>query len=122
MKEVSTACPFNILHVCDYVAPYDSFEAVRDYPGQVVNCNSKMVGKELGWQEISAYFKRPCMGGLDRHGILANGTPNQVEDEIKRVVKSAPRQFILGADCTVEGNTEWSRLGHAIASAHRVGV
>ena len=122
MKEVTTACAFNILHVCDYVAPYDSFEAVRDYPGQVVNCNDKRIDRQLPWQEIATFFNRPCMGGLDRHGILATGTPEQVEDEIKRVVKSAPRQFILGADCTVEGATEWSRLNHAISTAHRVGV
>ena len=122
MKEVSAACPFNILHVCDYVAPYDSFDAVRDYPGQVVNCNPNLIGRKLSFQEISTYFKRPCMGGLDRHGILATGTNQQVEEEIKRVVKSAPRQFILGADCTVEGNTDWNRLNHAISTAHQVGV
>jgi uroporphyrinogen decarboxylase len=122
MKEVSAACPFNILHVCDYVAPYDNFDAVRDYPGQVVNCNSNLIDRRISWQEISTLFKRPCMGGLDRHGVLASGTPKQVEDEIKRVVKSAPRQFILGADCTVEADTDWSRLSHAISTAHRIGV
>lgn len=61
------------------------------------------------------------MGGTDRHGILAKGTPAQGEDEIRRVVKSAPGQFILGADCTVAGETDWNRLRHAIAVAHRVG-
>lgn len=122
MKEVSKACPLNILHVCDYVAPYDSFEAVRDYPGQVVNCNPKLLGKQLTWQEITSIFKRPLMGGLDRHGLLASGTLQQVDDEIRKTIKSAPKQFILGADCTVEGNTDWTRLRHAIDTAHRVGV
>ena len=37
-----TACPFNILHVCDYVAPYANYEAVYDYTGHVVNCNVKL--------------------------------------------------------------------------------
>ena len=121
MKEVSVACPFNILHVCDYVAPYANYDAVRDYPGQVVNCNTKMAEGELEPQAIAKFFKRPYMGGTDRHGILANGTPAQVEAEIKRVVKSAAGQFILGADCTVAGETDWKRLRHAIAVAHRVG-
>ena len=121
MKEIGTACPFNILHVCDYVAPYANYDAVLDYPGHVVNCNTRLIDRQISPQEISKLFKRPYMGGMDRHGILAKGTPQQVEDEIKRVVKSAPPQFILGADCTVEADTDWSRLRQAIAVAHRVG-
>lgn len=121
MREINAACPFNILHVCDYNAPYASYDAVRDYPGHVVNCNTRLVGREIAPKEISSLFGRPYMGGLDRHGILAKGTPAQVEAEIQRVVKTAPKQFILGADCTVAGDTDWSRLKHAIAVAHRNG-
>ncbi len=122
MKEINAACPFNILHVCDYVAPYANYDAVLDYPGHVINCNTRLTGREMSPQEISKLFKRPYMGGLDRHGILAKGTPEQLEAEIKRVVKSAPKQFILAADCTVAGDTGWNRLRHAISVAHRVGV
>ena len=121
MKEVNAACPFNILHVCDYVAPYANYDVVRDYPGHVVNCNTKLTGGKMPPQEVSKFFNRPYMGGMDRHGILVNGTASQVEEEIKRVVKSGPRQFMLGADCTVEADTDWSRLRHAISVAHRVG-
>ncbi len=122
MKAASAACPFNILHVCDYVAPYANYEAVLDYPGHVVNCNTKLTGRTMSTQEISKLFKRPYMGGLDRHGLLETGTVAQVGDEIRRVVKAAPKQFILGADCTVAGNTDWNRLRQVIAAAHRVGV
>jgi uroporphyrinogen decarboxylase len=121
MKEASAACPFNILHVCDYNAPYASYDAVRDYPGQVVNCNTKLTGGSMSPQEIATFFKRPYMGGMDRHEVLVTGTPPQVEDEVRRVVKSAPGQFILGADCTVAAETDWKRLRHAIDVAHRVG-
>ena len=121
MKEISKACPFNILHVCDYVAPYENYDAVLDYPGHVVNCNTSLTGGQMAPREIAKLFQRPYMGGLDRHGILATGSPAEVEDEIKRVVKNAPRQFILGADCTVAGETDWQSLRNAIAVAHRVG-
>jgi uroporphyrinogen decarboxylase len=121
MREIQASCPFNILHVCDYNAPYSDYDAVRDYPGHVVNCNTRLVGKEIAPRQIAGFFARPYMGGLDRHGILAKGTPQQVEAEIRRVVKSAPRQFILGADCTVAGETDWNRLRHAISVAHQVG-
>jgi uroporphyrinogen decarboxylase len=121
MNEANRSCAFNILHVCDYVAPYSGYDAVLDYPGHVVNCNTRLAGGQISPQDIARLFKRPYMGGLDRHGILATGTPEQVESEIKRVVKSAPPQFILGADCTVAGDIDWNRLRHAIAVAHRTG-
>jgi len=121
MKEIQRSCRFNILHVCDYHAPYANYDVVLDYPGHVVNCNTKLVGREMSPVELSKLFKRPYMGGLDRHGVLAKGTPAQVEAEINRVVKGAPKQFMLGADCTVAGETDWNRLRHAISVAHRVG-
>ena len=121
MKHANAACPFNILHVCDYVAPYANYEAVRDYPGQVVNCNTRMASGQMTPQEIAKYFQRPYMGGLDRHGILANGTAAEVATEVRRLVKSAPAQFILGADCTVGAETDWSRLRSTIEAAHGVG-
>ena len=122
MKEIATACPFNILHVCDYVAPYANYDAHYDYPGHVVNCNVKLADHQISGQEITKAFKRPFMGGLDRHGLIGTGTPSQVEAEIRQVVKSAPGRFILGADCTVEADTSWARLKHAISVAHQVGA
>lgn len=121
MKEIQARCQFNILHVCDYHMPYASYDAVADYPGHVVNANPKLAGREMTAAEISGLFKRPYMGGLDRHGVLAKGSAAEVEAEIRRVIRSAPKQFILAADCTVAGDTDWGRLGHAIGVAHRVG-
>jgi uroporphyrinogen decarboxylase len=122
MNEIAIACPFNILHVCDYVAPYADYDAVFEYPGHVINCNTNLTGRQMSGQEITKLFKRPFIGGLDRHGVIAKGTPAQVEAEIRQVVKNAPRPFLLGADCTVEADTSWDRLKHAISVAHRVGA
>lgn len=118
MREVTSTCPFNILHVCDYNAPYISYEAVFDYPGQVVNCNPLLKEGQLSMKELSAKFRRPFMGGMDRHGVLTKGTPGQIEAEVKRVLKDAPAQFMLGADCTVPGDMDWSRIRQAISVAH----
>ena len=120
MREVSSKCPFNILHVCDYVSPYENYDAVLDYPGQVVNCSTHLVDKTLAWKEVHSLFKRPLMGGLDRKGVLATGSMEQIGEEVKKVLANAPDQFILGADCTVPGDIDWSRLKHAIAVAHRM--
>jgi uroporphyrinogen decarboxylase len=118
MKEAAGACPFNILHVCDYVAPYSSYSAYTDYPGHVVNCNLALAGSTTSGDEVVKMFRRPFMGGMDRHGVIGTGTDREIGAEVRRVVKAAPRQFILGADCTVEANTDWDRLKHAIAVAH----
>ncbi len=122
MSEIQSKCAFNILHVCDYVAPYANYDAVYDYPGHVVNCNVKLTNTELPAREIARRFKRPFMGGLDRHGLIAKGDPAQLEAAVKRAIQSAPRQFILGADCTVPGETDWNHLRRAIDVAHRTGA
>ncbi|MCZ2154113.1 MAG: hypothetical protein LC114_09475 [Bryobacterales bacterium] len=118
MREAQRRLPFNILHVCDYVAPYASFEDTKDYPGHVVNCNPKLTNRTLTWQDVREYFGRPVMGGLDRHGLLASGSEQALDEEVRRTIRSAPRQFILGADCTVASETDWSRLRRAISIAH----
>ena len=118
MQEVSKKCPFNILHVCDYVSPYENYDGVLDYPGQVVNCNTHLVDKALSWKEVHGMFKRPLMGGLERKGVLATGSIEQISEDVKKVLANAPDQFILGADCTVPGDVDWKNLRHAIAVAH----
>jgi uroporphyrinogen decarboxylase len=122
MKEAQASCPFNILHVCDYHMPYAAYDAVRDYPGHVVNCNPVLTNRTMTLKEIGAFFKRPIMGGMDRHGLLVKGSNQQIEAEIRRIAKDAPRQFMLGADCTVDAATDWDRLRHAISVAHSVGT
>ncbi|MDQ1474405.1 MAG: hypothetical protein QOJ99_5885, partial [Bryobacterales bacterium] len=120
MKEAATACPFNILHVCDYVAPYANYDAYQDYPGHIVNCNTKLADRQISIAEITRFFNRPFMGGTDRHGVIATGTPAQLRAEIRGIAKASPRPFILGADCTVDADTSWDRLKQAISMAHSI--
>jgi uroporphyrinogen decarboxylase len=120
MREIASTCQFNILHVCDYVAPYADYAAYYDYPGHIVNCNLKLLDRRISVTEISSRFKRPFMGGMDRHGIIATGSAEEVEGEIRKVVKAAAKPLMLGADCTVEANTDWSRLKQAISVAHSI--
>ncbi len=119
MKHAASTLPFNILHVCDYHAPYAGYQAVLDYPGQVVNLNFHLAGgRHIEPTEAARLFQRPIMGGLDRHGTLVKGTPAQIEAEVKKVLKTAPPRFLLGADCTVGADTDWARIRRAIATAH----
>jgi len=118
MHEIEHACIFNILHVCDYNLPYADLAPFVDYPGHIVNTNLELVDRTLTPREVAKLFGRPFMGGLDRLGVLAHGTPDQVKQAAEEVLKSAPDRFILGADCTVPADTPWENLKAAISAAH----
>jgi uroporphyrinogen decarboxylase len=109
---------FNILHVCDYEGGYDDLTPFLDYPGQVVNCSLKVGGRELSPREAAALFGRPFMGGLERTGVIATGGADAIRHAVEGVLAEAPERFMLGADCTVPGETPWENLRVAIEAAH----
>ncbi len=118
MNEVNRSCLFNILHVCDYNGPYEDFSPFLDYPGHIVNCNPQLTTGQLSWKEIAEMFHRPCMGGLDRHGVIVNGTKEAIENAVKDELGRATHPFVLGADCTLPGDVPWINIRTAITAAH----
>jgi uroporphyrinogen decarboxylase len=118
MEEINRSCIFNILHVCDYHLPYSDLSPYVDYPGHVVNASLELTGGKISAKEVARMFKRPFMGGLERKSVIASGSPLAVTKAVEEVLKDAPDRFILGADCTVPGNTSWDNLKLAIATAH----
>jgi len=124
MKEIDEACPFSILHICDYHQEfgfYDDLTPFLDYPGTVVNVSTEIGGRSWSPSELASFFDRPFMGGLSRLGLLATGTPEEAREAARPVLVNRPAKFILGADCTVPGNTPWSNLRAAIDEAHGAG-
>jgi uroporphyrinogen decarboxylase len=117
--EAIGACPFNILHICDYVSGYADLTPFLDYPGQVVNCSLKLGERMLTPKELSQMFDRPFMGGLERKGVIATGSPAEIRQAVKDVLAQAPEQFILAADCTVPSETPWENIRTAIDTAHK---
>lgn len=118
MEEVNQACPFNILHVCDYLRSYDDFSPFVAYPGDVVNCPLELGEERLTPRQAEALFGRPYMGGLARKGVLATGARDEIQAAAEAVLCEAPERFILGADCTVPNDTPWDNLKAAIDAAH----
>jgi uroporphyrinogen decarboxylase len=118
MEEINRSCIFNILHVCDFHLPYSDLSPYVDYPGHVVNASLELTGGKISAKEVARMFKRPFMGGLERKSVIASGSPLAVTKAVEEVLKDAPDRFILGADCTVPGNTSWDNLKLAIATAH----
>jgi uroporphyrinogen decarboxylase len=118
MEEIDRSCDFNILHVCDYHAGYDDLTPFLDYPGHVVNCSLKVGSETMTQKQASVLFGRPFMGGLERKGVIATGSEDEVRIAVEDVLREAPDKFILGADCTVPSDTPWENLRTAIATAH----
>lgn len=118
MRAATAACPFNILHVCDYNAPYASYEAVADYPGHVVNCNPQLTTRTMSWQEVGALFQRPAFGGLEKKGVLSKGSAAEIEATTTALLRQAPRRFMLGSECTVPSESSWENLRTAARTAH----
>ena len=109
---------FNILHVCDYEGGYDDLSPFLDYPGHVVNCSLHVGGQALNPTQAAQMFGRPFMGGLDRTGVLATGSPQEIRQAAAGVLAQAPERFILAADCTVPSDTPWDNLKTAVDAAH----
>ena len=118
-KEVSQLVPFNILHICDYEGSYEGFASrFQDYPGQVVNVPLTADNKPLSLAKASGIFNRPVMGGLDRHGILTTGSPEEIKKATINLLKDAPANIILSANCTVDRKIPIENLKAAINAAH----
>ncbi len=120
MDEINSRCSFNILHICDYSGEYNDLTPFLDYPGHVVSSPLLLGGEALSLQEVARMFNRPVMGGLDRHGVLVNGSTAEIEAAVGAVLEAAPERFILGADCTVPSDIAWDNLRLAIDAAHRI--
>ena len=111
--------PVNILHVCDYHGGYDDLTPFLDYPGSIVSSGLRVGKQTLTPKHISALFERPFMGGLEREGLIATGDLDSIRKAVTDLLTDAPNRFILGADCTVPGDTPWKNLKTAIDTAHQ---
>ncbi len=112
----------NILHICDYGTPFKNAEALygfADYPASIINVPLKFSdGSTLNLKEAQKRFGRPIFGGLERLGVIAKGSVEEAKAEVDKVLENASPNFILGADCTVPGTTDWETLRAVIDYAH----
>ena len=112
----------NILHICDYGTPFKNAEALyafADYPASIINVPLNFSdGTTLDLKDAQKHFKRPIFGGLERLGVIATGTVEEAKIAVDQVLENAPSNFILGADCTVPGETDWDKLRTVIDYAH----
>jgi len=118
-NEVHDYCNFNILHICDYWGDYEDLEAFSDYPGHVVNCSQKLGSSIIETEKFYEMFDRPFMGGINKRGIIVDGSKAQIEASVKKILHNAPEKFMLGASCTLPGDIKWENIRTAIDVAHK---
>ena len=118
MREIDRTSAFNILHICDFEAPYADLTPFLPYPGHVVSCNPRLTTGVVSLRELGRRFGRPIMGGMDRKGAIGAGSDEEIRRAAEDVLRAAPDRFILGAECTVPGTARWDGIHTAIATAH----
>lgn len=119
---INQVSQLNILHICGFDGATNHLEWFTNYPLQVINWSTGIDGYSLG-EGKKLFGDRPVMGGFDNsmNGILYNGTKEQIQSEVKRLIDEAGHQgVILGADCTVPRDISYERLTWAIEAAHQI--
>jgi len=90
--------PLNILHVCGRPQNLLHF---ADYPVQVINWADRAAGPAVG--EIINQIKPVVCGGVDNLNTLPNGTPDDVQSEVRNVLQQAGEQpLIVSPGCTFD--------------------
>lgn len=118
MKEINDKCSCNILHVCDYEGDYADLSPFLDYPGQIVNCSTKLGDGFISPKEISSMFARPFMGGLQKRGPITTGNLDDLTHTVKEALAEAPERYIIGAECALLGEVDWKKVRKAVDLAH----
>lgn len=92
------------------------FESYYDYPGNAFNMSFS--GNDLTIAQAMKRFGRPIMGGLDNHGVIVDGTKEQIYSISQKVLEENPAGLMLGADCTIPSYVPEEHLRWAIEAAH----
>jgi uroporphyrinogen decarboxylase len=102
---------FNLLHLC---GPGIYFENYHRYPFDVVNWAVGEPGN-FSISEGKDFFKKPVCGGLDNNGAIVTGTKEAITQAVHKVLaKGGKNNFILGANCTVPSDINWSNIQIAL--------
>lgn len=100
----------NFLHICKDGLEMKRYESYADL-ADVVNWG--VYETDFSLEEGRRLFPgKTLMGGLrNRSGVMVDGTVEELKQEAKRVVQEFGKEgFILGADCTLPTEIDYSRI------------
>ena len=107
---------FTVRHGHNFTA---SPQRYKDYPGDLFNWDVHRDNFTL--EQGREYFGKPVLGGLDNHGILIEGSLEDIAGETHRIIKGFGKKgLMIGADCTVPADIDINRLRAAVMAAREV--
>jgi uroporphyrinogen decarboxylase len=114
----------NILHICG--EPEYAFKTnpswFTAYPAAIVNWSVK--DNNLSLAEGKKLFARPILGGMNNKGNILNGSDEAIKAEAEHAIRNLsaeglPPGFMLGADCTIQGEgIRHGKIRAAVDAAH----
>ncbi len=117
MKACKDMGRYVVLHMCKSNLAMERFRSYAPYCDVVnwgIYCNN------FSLEQGAALFPgKTLMGGLEnRSGVIVDGTPEELEAEVHRVIASMKNEkFILGADCTLGTTISHERVHTAVMAA-----
>lgn len=105
--------PFNILHVC---RQDNMLELLLDYPVQAFNWAATEPGNPT-LRDVLGKTTAAVMGGISQQTVLRNGTPQQVQAEVRQALaQTGGRRFLLAPGCSISPATPEANLRAALAA------
>ena len=111
--------PNTILHICGFDTELKHY---TDYRAAIVNWDCHTGRYNLSDGAI-LFPDKVILGGMEnRSGVLMNGTAEEIEQEVKRVVQDfgSSNRLILSADCTLDEQVDYSRVRAAVDAYRKI--
>lgn len=106
---------FNMLHVCGVPGDFDAF---AEYPVSIINWADREGGPAI--RDVINRIKPIVCGGVDNLGTLPNGSPRDVEHEVRDALEQAGgKAMIVSAGCTYDPDSVPSANLEAMVRAAR---
>ena len=112
LERANAVGEYNILHICGYEGHRNDLTTYVDYPAKIINWAVTVEAVSL--QDGKKLFGgRAVIGGFNNttEGVLYKGTKEEIEAETERLLAgTGVTGVILGADCTIPGDTPLEHL------------
>ncbi len=111
--------PFNVLHNC---GEHIYFDLLADYPVAAISWSATLPGNPT-LAEGKERTTKAVMGGVSEKTTLPDGTPEQVDDEVRRAIKeTGGRRVLIAPGCSIPPRTPAANLEAAMAADRAMGA
>lgn len=110
--------PLNVLHNC---GEHIYFDLLSDYPVEAISWAATLPGNP-SLAEGKERTIRAVMGGVNEKTTLPNGTPEQVDEEVRQAIKETDgRRVLIAPGCSIPPRSPAANLEAAAAAVRAMG-